>query len=536
MKNIFISYKNDGEGNNFAARLCADIEKMGYSVYFNSHERTVGNFPDRLKFYVENCEDFILILSRGCMKQLIDNKSIDWIREEITIAKECNKNIIPVLIGNTDIPQKDTLPDKLNFLTDLEIVSLPEQYLERPISQLIKFFVSKPYKEKRNYIANSNNLYDANRDFEYLLNRASDNDIEAMYEIACMYYYGIPSVDNNAMINYGEASKWLKRISEYGKNNNLISECIVSANIMLANLYYSGNVNREEQSFEKCYDILTNIQKQSEDKYDMFSQDFEKSVFMMTQGMGKKQKFSDIVEYLKSIQMGCSNNIKSSIAKFYMDYGMYQDAIELMETVEEHHPEIEYKLGMAYLNGVHSKPPQPDVFRAEHYLSSAADNGHVDAMHALGMLNFRGQYGYRKNHIKAREYLKKAAEKGHRVAQYDYAWFCRYGIGGIKDISESIKYHEQAAIQGMILSRTELAMLYQEPECKDYCKAFMWADKAAQSGDRLGEYIMGNLFLLGRGCEADMDKAIMYYQKAYEKGMYQAKVMMEKIMRSGNNG
>lgn len=28
-KDIFISYKNDGEGNNFAARLCGDLEELG---------------------------------------------------------------------------------------------------------------------------------------------------------------------------------------------------------------------------------------------------------------------------------------------------------------------------------------------------------------------------------------------------------------------------------------------------------------------------------------------------------------------------
>ena len=34
-KDIFISYKNDGEGNNFAARICSDLEKLGYEVYYN---------------------------------------------------------------------------------------------------------------------------------------------------------------------------------------------------------------------------------------------------------------------------------------------------------------------------------------------------------------------------------------------------------------------------------------------------------------------------------------------------------------------
>ena len=45
-KDIFISYKNDGEGNNFAARICADLAKLGYEVYFNPNEQHAGSFPD----------------------------------------------------------------------------------------------------------------------------------------------------------------------------------------------------------------------------------------------------------------------------------------------------------------------------------------------------------------------------------------------------------------------------------------------------------------------------------------------------------
>ena len=60
-KDIFISYKNDGSGNQFAARLCQDLEKMGYSVYFNSHEERTHSFPERLKTTVKDCRDFILI-------------------------------------------------------------------------------------------------------------------------------------------------------------------------------------------------------------------------------------------------------------------------------------------------------------------------------------------------------------------------------------------------------------------------------------------------------------------------------------------
>lgn len=48
---------------------------------------------------------------------------------------------------------------------------------------------------------------------------------------------------------------------------------------------------------------------------------------------------------------------------------------------------------MIYLQELHITPPKPDIYRTEHYLRHVAD-----ALHALGLMNFRGQYGYRKKH------------------------------------------------------------------------------------------------------------------------------------------
>ena len=44
-KDIFISYRNDDSGNQFASRLCRDLDELGYSVYFNPNETRGNNFP-----------------------------------------------------------------------------------------------------------------------------------------------------------------------------------------------------------------------------------------------------------------------------------------------------------------------------------------------------------------------------------------------------------------------------------------------------------------------------------------------------------
>ncbi len=98
MKDIFISYKNDGEGNNFAARLYSDLNNLGYDVYYNPNEQHAGSFPDRLREAVESCKDFLLVVTQACLEQLIRHDKIDWVREELLTAYRSGKNIIPLLM------------------------------------------------------------------------------------------------------------------------------------------------------------------------------------------------------------------------------------------------------------------------------------------------------------------------------------------------------------------------------------------------------------------------------------------------------
>ena len=143
-KDIFISYKNDGSGNQFASRLCQDLEASGYSVYFNSKEDRATNFPERLKAAIRDCKDFILVLSRGCLDQLKRNEDVDWIRTEILTARESKKHIVPILIEGVELP-KDVreMPEDLRFLPLIDALKFPEQYMTSPFTELQKAVISR---------------------------------------------------------------------------------------------------------------------------------------------------------------------------------------------------------------------------------------------------------------------------------------------------------------------------------------------------------------------------------------------------------
>ena len=189
-KDIFISYKNDGSGNKFAARLSQDLENFGYSVYFNSREEHATNFPERLRTAVEGCKDFILVLSKGCLEQLKRNDSVDWIREEVLTAKRTGKHIIPILIENAALPKDaDEMPEELRFLPHIDALSFPEQYLSSPFSELQHIVYSKQVgKSKFRDEFNSNPEYDISADYQSLFEKANAGDIQAMYEFGMMCF------------------------------------------------------------------------------------------------------------------------------------------------------------------------------------------------------------------------------------------------------------------------------------------------------------------------------------------------------------
>lgn len=90
-KDIFISYRNDGVGSNFAARITSDLRNSGYSVYFNPDEARSDDFPERLKQAIESCKDFICIVTETYISQLKQNDKICWVRDELLYAKKLEK-------------------------------------------------------------------------------------------------------------------------------------------------------------------------------------------------------------------------------------------------------------------------------------------------------------------------------------------------------------------------------------------------------------------------------------------------------------
>lgn len=454
-KDIFISYKNDGEGNNFAARICSDLEKLGYEVYYNPNEQHAGNFPDRLKNSVESCTDFLLIVTQPCLEQLMRHDKIDWVREELLTAYRSGKNIIPLLMPGVTMPKdKEDMPNDLQFLPDRDAVCVFEPYDKSPFENILGWMKSLPVnKEKYKDVFQSNCDYDVNEDFAATLKLADSGNEKAMYEIANMYFYGFTNENGQSARNFSKAYWWFTKLS------NSSSPYGVFATSMLGKMHYRGIVPKEKQSFVKSFECH---KKAAQGGSEYSKQQY---AFMLSMGMGCNFDYDAAEQqYLSAMEHGDNVSI-SGLAKFYIQYGEFKKAETLYKNIVDTYPMAPYELGCLYMKGLLSNDKKPDCFRAAFYFQHAINtgNGDIDARYQLGLLYFRGTNGFINDYKIAQENFEIAADNGHVASAYMIGYMYEHGHVEM-NLEKAIYYHVLAADHGHDLSPTHLAILYQLPE------------------------------------------------------------------------
>ncbi len=406
---------------------------------------------------------------------------------------------------------KEVMPEDLRFLPDKDAVCVFEPYDKSPLGILLGWVKSKPIKDDvYRDTFNSNVNYDVKKDLETIIEKANNGDVMAMYEAACFYYDALASE-----FDYDKASYWLFKVSNCD-NKELNSH----ANAMLASMYYNGTIAREGQSYEKA--LYHRIKATENEEAQM------QAAAMRRIGSGCEFNYDEIVSSFKNIKNGDSIS-KMEQALFYIDYGEFDNAIDILESISGIYPEAEYRLGLLYKLGVHTKPPMPDCYKAEHHFRKAIKKGHIMAAYEYGMMNFNPVGGYPKDFEEAEKHFLIAADGGIAEAQYKLGWIYRFGLSGKRNIEKAIKYSLMAAEQGHIGGMGSLACLYQLPGYINYSKAFEYAKKSADMGYATSAYRVANFYFIGRGCEPNVNKAYEYYKFAYEHGVYRAKIMMDKI-------
>ena len=125
------------------------------------------------------------------------------------------------------------------------------------------------------------------------------------------------------------------------------------------------------------------------------------------------------------------------------------------------------------------------------------------------------------NDDEAVKWYRKAAERGHAIAQYDLGWMYQYGRGVNRNRSEAIKWFQKAAEQGYTDAQNNLGWSYwigNRGVLKFDEEAVKWYRKAAKQGHPDAQNNLGWMYINGRGVNRNRSEAVKWFQKAAKQG------------------
>ena len=136
---IFISYRRDT--GSMMSRMIYDrlrLEK-GYHCFLDVQELKAGNFREKIKQKMSECDIFILVLSRNALDRCSNPE--DNVRREIETAKEMGLTFIPAMSDDFIWPEK--MPEGLEYIKDINAIPYMQVYSESFFERLYTFIESK---------------------------------------------------------------------------------------------------------------------------------------------------------------------------------------------------------------------------------------------------------------------------------------------------------------------------------------------------------------------------------------------------------
>lgn len=129
----------------------------------------------------------------------------------------------------------------------------------------------------------------------------------------------------------------------------------------------------------------------------------------------------------------------------------------------------------------------------------------------LGQIFF-ADIGVDKDVVRAGEWMQKASEMGFAIAQYCLANFYEKGIGVVKDDDEAKKWYENAARRGNVFSSYRF-FCANEVNADRRGRLIHYCRKAAVGGHAFAQHRLGSLYRENK----DYAKAVIWFQKAAEQ-------------------
>nr|MCR5259142.1 sel1 repeat family protein [Desulfovibrio sp.] len=224
------------------------------------------------------------------------------------------------------------------------------------------------------------------------------------------------------------------------------------------------------------------------------------------------------------------------------------------KAAEKDDPHALFALAEMYVRG---EGVEKDIDKAVEHCSKSADLGNADAQFQLGHLFYAPPEGRQQDEEQARSWLRKAAEQGHLMAQYELSAIERAhgddaeasrllraaADGGLasaqnelgwrlcgdgateQEYAQAVYWFEKAGNQDHAEALFNLGALYSRGDGvpEDHAKAAEFCLRAAELGYPVAQYVIGKFFADGSGVEQNLDEAARWLQLAVENGIEAAK-------------
>lgn len=153
---IFISYRREG-GRDFARQVELALRGHGFqNIFFDYNSLRNGVFNEQIIDAINECKDYILILSEGSMDRCVNID--DWVAKEIRTALAAGCNFIPLTVGDfSDFP-KD-FPKDLRVMRNFQRSQLmTNEYFDDSIRHLVDRLDSIPVVNITQRTSNANSV------------------------------------------------------------------------------------------------------------------------------------------------------------------------------------------------------------------------------------------------------------------------------------------------------------------------------------------------------------------------------------------
>lgn len=131
-----------------------------------------------------------------------------------------------------------------------------------------------------------------------------------------------------------------------------------------------------------------------------------------------------------------------------------------------------------------------------------------------------------------------AAERGDRLAQFNYAMMLITGVGVSANVEEGLRWLKRAADANMSHAQYVYGRMFDDGEfvARNPAEAHRWFLRAAKQGHVQAELSLANQFLDGRGTPRDNRQAFAWYKLAADAGEPTAQYVTASFYERGGDG